>query len=187
VAPEVSALDYTNGVTIQGFSVPGLTVRRVQTEVELQDGQSFAIGGLLDRSVTRTLSKIPFIGDIPILGKLFQSKSVSQANTDLLVIVTPEIVRPVPVGAPPTELHYPAPFLEPSPGNAAKPPGEFLLAPLPRQNQPMPFETLLDSLRPEKPLEASGSGQSNSTAMQQPSTGTSPTAAPPPQAAPAQP
>ena len=187
VAPEVSALDYTNGVTIQGFSVPGLTVRRLQTEVELQDGQSFAIGGLLDRSVTRTLSKIPFIGDVPILGKLFQSKSVTQANTDLLVIVTPEIVRPLPVGAPPTELHYPAPFLESVPGGAAKPPGELLLAPLPPQNPQMPFETLLDSMRPEKPLDSSGSGQSNSTATPQPSAGTSGAATSPGPAAPAQP
>ena len=78
VAPEVSALDYTNEVQISGFTVPGLTTRRVNTEVELADGESFLIGGLLDKSLTDTFEKIPFIGDIPILGKLFQSDSTDE-------------------------------------------------------------------------------------------------------------
>ena len=162
VAPEVSALDYSNAVTISGFSVPALTVRRVETEVELQDGQSFAIGGLLDRSVTKTLSKIPFIGDVPILGKLFQSRSVTQNNTELIVIVTPQIIRPLPLGAPPMELHYPLPFMS-EPGNAVKTPGETVPAPLPPQNQPIPVETLIDSMRPEKPLGGTSSTQGGSS------------------------
>jgi len=96
VSPEVSSLDYTNSVTIGGTTVPGTSTRRVQTEVELESGQSFVIAGLLDNQTTENFSKIPGIGDIPILGKLFQSKSVSHSHTELLVIITPEIVRPIP-------------------------------------------------------------------------------------------
>jgi pilus assembly protein CpaC len=100
VAPEVSALDYTNEVQISGFTVPGLTTRRVNTEVELADGESLLIGGLLDKSLTDTFEKIPFIGDIPILGKLFQSDSRTRNDTELIVLVTPEIVSPIPAGKP---------------------------------------------------------------------------------------
>ena len=100
VAPEVSALDYTNEVQISGFTVPGITTRNVNTEVELRDGQSFVIGGLLDNSVTQTFEKIPFLGDIPILGKFFQSIQRTKANSELIVIVTPEIVAPIPAGQP---------------------------------------------------------------------------------------
>ena len=96
VAPEVSSLDYTNGINVQGFTVPGVSVRNVNTEVELAEGQSFAIGGLLDNRETDTFSKIPFIGDVPILGKLFQSTSKRKTNTELMVIVTPQLVRPLP-------------------------------------------------------------------------------------------
>ncbi len=92
VAPEVSALDFADAVTISGFTVPAITDRRVKTEVELQDGQSFAIGGLLDNNETETFQKIPFLGDIPILGKFFQSMQRNKTNTELIVIVTPEIV-----------------------------------------------------------------------------------------------
>ena len=100
VAPEVSSLDFTNGVQISGFTVPALDVRRMNTEVEMAKGQSLAIGGLLDNRETQNLEKIPFIGDIPILGKLFQSISKTKTNTELIVIVTPEIVAPVPAGVP---------------------------------------------------------------------------------------
>ena len=100
VAPEVSSLDYANGVTISGFTVPALEVRKVKTDVELSEGQSFVIGGLLDNRVTQNLSKIPFLGDIPVLGKFFQSIDKTRTNTELIVIVTPEIVAPIPVGAP---------------------------------------------------------------------------------------
>ena len=100
VAPEVSALDFTHGLTVNGFSVPAITVRKLDTAVELNEGQSFAIGGLLDNRVTDSLEKVPFLGDLPILGKFFQSKSRTKENTELLVIVTPELVRPIPQGAP---------------------------------------------------------------------------------------
>lgn len=100
VLPEVSALDYTNSVTVAGTTIPGTSTRRVQTEVELESGQSFAIAGLLDRQTTENLSKIPGIGDLPLLGKLFQSKSINHSNTELLILITPEIVRPIPAGQP---------------------------------------------------------------------------------------
>ena len=77
VMPEVSSLDFANGLTFQGFTIPALNTRRVQTEVELEDGQSFAIAGLLDNRTIDSFSKIPGIGDIPLLGKLFQSHAVS--------------------------------------------------------------------------------------------------------------
>ena len=96
VSPEVSALDYTNSVTIAGTTVPGTSMRRVQTEVEFESGQSFVIAGLLDNQTTESFSKVPGLGDIPLLGKLFQSKSLSRNHTELLVIITPEIVRPIP-------------------------------------------------------------------------------------------
>jgi pilus assembly protein CpaC len=100
VAPEVSALDYTNSVTVAGTVVPGTSTRRVQTEVELESGQSFVIAGLLDRETTETLSRVPGLASIPLLGKLFQSQSLSRHDTELLVLITPEIVRPIPAGQP---------------------------------------------------------------------------------------
>lgn len=107
VAPEVSSLDSSNGLTISGATIPGLDVRRVQTEIELQSGQSFVISGLLNNNITQSLSKIPGLGDIPLLGKLFQSKSLQKTNTELLVLVTPELVRPIPVGEAPPEIGFP--------------------------------------------------------------------------------
>ena len=173
VAPEVSSLDFTDGLTIQGYTVPALNVRRVQTVVDLQDGQSFAISGLLDRSVAKTLEKVPFIGDIPILGKLFHSKNDVRTNSELLVFVTPVIVRPTPAGAPPVDLHYPVPFLPPLPGTTAQVPGQVLPAgPAAPPNQTIPIESLLESLKPEQPMVVkSNTGAPNSSA---PPSGSSP-------------
>ena len=95
IAPEVSTLDFTNAVEISGFEIPAISTRRAETEIELRNGQSFGIAGLLDKRTTAILSKMPGIGDIPILGQLFRSKSISQTNTELLVLVTPIIVDPV--------------------------------------------------------------------------------------------
>lgn len=95
VAPEVSSLDYTNAIIIDGFTMPAIQTRNAETEIELKSGQSFGIAGLLDRRTTLQLSKIPGIGDIPILGELFKSRNVNISNTELLVLVTPEIVDPV--------------------------------------------------------------------------------------------
>ena len=112
VAPEVSALDFTHGLTVNGFAVPAITVRKLNTAVELDEGQSFAIGGLLDNRASDTLEKVPFLGDLPILGKFFQSRARSKENTELLVIVTPELVRPIPQGMPVPQLKFPTPFLD---------------------------------------------------------------------------
>ena len=95
VAPEVSSLDYGNAVTISGFTVPALSTRRAETSVELKDGQSFGIAGLLDSNTTIQLSKVPGIGDIPILGQLFRSHSKNLTTSELLVVVTPMIVDPI--------------------------------------------------------------------------------------------
>lgn len=154
VAPEVSALDYTNGLTVQGFNVPGVSVRNVNTEVELAEGQSFAIGGLLNNTETQTFEKIPFIGDIPILGKLFQSKNISKANTELIVIVTPEIVRPIPAGKPVPQPNFPLPFLTPNTGTPMQTPGQNTTGSVPviPPTPAIPVETLLKSMQPEKPL-----------------------------------
>jgi pilus assembly protein CpaC len=93
VKPEVSALDFANGVVVSGFRVPALTTRRTETEVELQNGQTFAIAGLMNNTLTQSMSKIPGLGDIPILGKLFQSRAHQKNQTELVVMITPTIVR----------------------------------------------------------------------------------------------
>ena len=94
VFPEVSSLDFTNAVTISGFVEPAIATRHAETVVELRSGQSFGIAGLLDQRTTAQFSKIPGIGDIPILGWLFKSKSINKTNSELVVIVTPQIVDP---------------------------------------------------------------------------------------------
>ncbi|HEY3988541.1 MAG TPA: pilus assembly protein N-terminal domain-containing protein [Acidobacteriaceae bacterium] len=154
VEPEVSSLDFTNGVTISGFTVPGLTVRRVKTDVELSQGQSFAIGGLLDNRETETFDKIPFIGDIPVLGKLFQSIQRTKTNTELIVIVTPEIVAPIPVGAPLPQINYPVPFLPSNSKHAMINPDASVTGAKPLAEAPhtMPVEKLIESMQPEQPL-----------------------------------
>jgi pilus assembly protein CpaC len=93
VRPEVSALDFANGVVVSGFRVPALTTRRTETEVELQNGQTFAIAGLMNNTLNDSMSKIPGIGDIPILGLLFRSKAHQKNQTELVVMITPTIVR----------------------------------------------------------------------------------------------
>ena len=103
VAPEVSSLDYSNAVTISGFILPAISTRRAETEIELKDGQSFGIAGLLDHRTTVQLSKIPGIGDIPILGELFKSRLANFTNTELIVLVTPTIVDPVQGEVPPPQ------------------------------------------------------------------------------------
>jgi pilus assembly protein CpaC len=93
VRPEVSSLDFANAVTLEGFRVPALSTRRTETEVELRDGQTFAIAGLMNNTVTSTMGKIPGIGDIPILGLLFRSKAHQKNQTELVVMITPTIIK----------------------------------------------------------------------------------------------
>jgi pilus assembly protein CpaC len=112
VGPEVSSLDFANAVTLSGFVIPALTTRRAETEVELRDGQSFAIAGLIDRRLTQVANKIPWLGDVPFLGKLFQSREFKQSNSELLVMVTPHLVRPVDPGQVPPLPSFPLPFLD---------------------------------------------------------------------------
>ena len=98
VAPEVSSLDFSNAVTMEGFRVPAISTRRTETEVELRDGQTFAIAGLIDNSVNQTMQKIPGLGDIPILGLLFKSRAYQKNATELVVMITPQILRRDSVG-----------------------------------------------------------------------------------------
>jgi len=115
VAPEVSALDYTNVVVIAGYTLLALSTRRAETEVEVKDGESFGISGILDHRTTDTLSKMPGIGDIPILGQLFRSKSLNRSTMELVVIVTPKIIDTLsgPGLPPPTTPAMAVPLLQP--------------------------------------------------------------------------
>jgi len=146
VAPEVSSLDYANGLVFNGFTIPGLTTRRVLTEIELEDGQSFAIGGLLDNRDTERYTKIPGLGDIPFFGKLFRSRIINKNNTELIVLVTPEIVRPIPKGAPLPDLNRPSEFLKPnSAPSQTRTPGIETTGPVPLQTPlgTLPVEQLV--------------------------------------------
>ena len=125
VNPEVSTLDFSNALTLSGFLIPAISTRRAETEIELKDGQAFGIAGLLDHRATTQLSKVPGIGDIPILGQLFRSRNINKNNTELLVMVTPHIVDPVRQETTPPQIPKPAlPFLDQpkfdrgNPGNA---------------------------------------------------------------------
>ena len=170
VAPEVSALDFTNSVQVSGFDVPAITSRKMRTEVELGDGQSFIIAGLLDNVETENFSKIPFIGDIPILGKLFQSMTKTKTNTELIVICTAELVSPIPAGEPLPQLKLPEQFLPPNTGIPMNTPDAKTAAntqaPAPAS---MPVETLIDSMKPETPMVVEGStgGFGGASAAQQ--------------------
>jgi pilus assembly protein CpaC len=93
--PEVSTIDFANGVKFDGFLIPALRTRRAKTGVELRDGQSFALAGLLDNNETRSLSKVPVLGDVPVLGTLFKSKSYQKNETELMFIVTAQMVKPI--------------------------------------------------------------------------------------------
>ena len=95
VNPEVSELDFGNGITSGGFQIPALITRRVKTVVELGDGQSFAIAGMLQDNIRETIQKYPVLGDIPVLGALFRSTSFQKDETELIVIVTPHLVKPI--------------------------------------------------------------------------------------------
>jgi pilus assembly protein CpaC len=126
----------------------------VKTEVELEQGQSFAIGGLLDNRDTKNFSKIPFLGDIPVLGKFFQSISINKTNTELIVIVTPEIVYPIPASEPLPQLKYPDKFLPLNSNIPMTTPGPEVTGakPLPPHSPTIPVEKLVQSMQPEQPL-----------------------------------
>jgi pilus assembly protein CpaC len=127
VRPEVSTLDFTNAVVLQGFRIPALSTRRTETELELRNGQTFAIAGLLNNTLNSTLQKIPGIGDIPILGQLFRSKAAQKDRTELVVMITPEIVRTESPGVTDALPRMNEPYLSPTPQNqsVAPPPPAF--------------------------------------------------------------
>ena len=127
IAPEVSTLDYTNAVVISGFTIPALSTRRTETEVELKDGDSYAISGLLDRRATDSLSKTPGIASVPILGEIFKSKNLNHSTTELIIVVTASVVDPVS-----------------NPGNTATP-----QMPVPELNKPLFDKDLGPSKRME--------------------------------------
>lgn len=110
---EVSALDFSNATTLGGFFIPALSTRRTETEIELADGQSFAISGLIDNRVTETYSKVPGIGDIPILGYFFKSRQLKKSKAELLVVVTPKFVKPLNPDQTPAFPRNPKSFLDP--------------------------------------------------------------------------
>jgi pilus assembly protein CpaC len=121
VVPEVSTLDFANGLTLQGLTVPALSTRRADTEFELQDGQSFVIAGLMDNRVTNVVNKIPGLGDIPILGNFFKSTSKRKSNAELMVLCTARRVSPS--SAPPPGPKNPEPLLNNDKFDGKKPSG----------------------------------------------------------------
>lgn len=175
VAPEVSSLDYANGLVYQGFNIPALAMRKISTEVELKDGQSFAIAGLLDNRLTENLSKIPGLASIPLFGKLFQSRSQSRSKSELLVVVTPEIVRPIPEGQPVPDVVMPSEFLQKGAKTAPRTPGI-------ESTGPVPVKPMMESVPVEQLLPGIQNGQGNQAPP--PSYQLVPVAPPAPSAAP---
>jgi pilus assembly protein CpaC len=121
VKPEVNTLDLANSVSIAGFSIPALATRKIETNIELGEGQSFVIGGLMDDRVTDSMSKIPGLSNIPLLGALFKSRTENRSNSELIVLVTPEITTPLTVSDTRPKIEFPKEFMEhPMPTGAPK-------------------------------------------------------------------
>jgi pilus assembly protein CpaC len=147
VRPEVSTLDFANAIVLNGFRIPALSTRRTETELELNNGQTFAIAGLMNNQVNSTMQKIPGIGDIPILGLLFKSKAAQKNQTELVVMITPEILpnnssgvttalpKPVETYMPPVQskkgLEQPAPAFRPNQGASIVTPAAPVAAAVP--------------------------------------------------------
>src|SRR5579863_6429959 len=157
VAPEVSSLDFANGLIFQGFTIPALSTRRVTTEIELDEGQTFAIGGLLDNRDTETYNRVPGLGDIPFFGKLFRSRQITKSNSELLVMVTPELVRPIPKDAPRPDLKMPGPFLAPNTSaNPPQTPEMNVTGAVPTNAPPqaaIPVEDLIKTMESQQPAQ----------------------------------
>jgi pilus assembly protein CpaC len=134
VKPEVSTLDFNNAVTLQGFRIPALSTRRSETEIELTSGQTFAIAGLMNNTVASSMQKIPGIGDIPILGRLFQSKAAQKEQTELVVIISPEILPKNSGGVTPNLPKLSEPFLPALPAKkSVDPPPPAFRTPAPEK------------------------------------------------------
>jgi pilus assembly protein CpaC len=156
VAPEYSEIDKSNEVTYSGLQIPAFSTRKIETEIELQNMQSFGIAGLLSTTTENDFSKIPGIGDIPIIGKLFQSRNKTKNKQELLVVVTPEIVRPMPAGLPMPNLDMPDPFLKPGANVPPRTPGVDKTGTVPMTSavDSVPFEQLVE--KPNAPPTTQG-------------------------------
>ena len=137
VKPEVSSLDFSNAIVIDGFRLPALTTRRTDTEVELQDGQTFAIAGLMNNTLNSTISKIPGIGDIPVLGLLFKSRAYQKNETELVVMITPTIIRRGSTGVSQALPSLVEPYMA-APAKTVPPPAPYVGSPRYPANQPAP-------------------------------------------------
>src|SRR6185437_5557385 len=146
VEPEGSSLNPSNGLTVGGYTSPGLDTRRGQTEVELENTQSLVIAGLLDNRVTETISKIPGLANIPLLGKLFESRAQLKNNSELLVVVTPEIIEPIASGAPVPEVKLPKEPLRGTSTQAPQNPAATGTAGTLPKVQVLPIEEIRDML-----------------------------------------
>ena len=148
IAPEVSTLDFNNAVSIAGFRIPALSTRKTDTEVELRDGQTFAVAGLLDNTLNQTMSRVPGIGDIPILGYLFRSRAYQRNATELVVMITPRIVHRNSPGVTPNLPGLVQPYLRDQKRIAVPPPafsatqGQVYAAPDPMPAPPMMAEPM---------------------------------------------
>ena len=111
LAQEVSTIDLSHAVTLNGFSIPALATRRAETDVELGEGQSFVVAGLLDNRESESFSKVPILADLPIFGNLFKSKDTNRQRTDLVLIVTPEVTLPLNPNDPKPDIYFPKDFL----------------------------------------------------------------------------
>jgi pilus assembly protein CpaC len=120
VKPEVSELDFSHAVTLNGFTIPALSTRKMETNIELGEGQSFVIAGLIDNRLTDSVSRVPGLASLPILGNFFKSRDVSKNTTELIVMVTPEITTPLQSGDVKPTVAMPQDFLIPiTPGDPA--------------------------------------------------------------------
>jgi pilus assembly protein CpaC len=121
VKPEVSSLDFNNGITLEGFRIPALITRRAETDLELRDGQSFVMAGLLNNLTQNDTANIPFLSKIPIIGNFFKSKAERLERTELMVLVTPRLVRPLDPDEVPPLPTLPGRFLPPPDATQEKP------------------------------------------------------------------
>ena len=118
--PEVSTLDFNNGIILSGFRIPALITRRAETDVELRDGQSFAIAGLMNNISQTDNQAIPLLSKLPIIGNLFKSRADRAEQTELLVLITPRLVRPLDPDEVPPLPTRPGEFLKPEEGDGAR-------------------------------------------------------------------
>ena len=183
VKPEVSTLDFTNAILLQGFRLPALSTRRADTEVELQDGQTFAIAGLMNNTLNSTLQKIPGIGDIPVLGYLFKSRAYQKNQTELVVMVTPTIVRRGSTGVSAGVPALIEPYLA-APPKTLPPPAPYTGSPRYPSNQPAPQAPRSQEPAPQPQVSVSEPQQPVARPIQTDAQGMQPVLAPVPSAIP---